>query len=88
MKRTRQQPARNLIGPKVRQVRSRMNPEVSQEDLAGRLAAQGIRLDRSAVSRIENQERYLMDYEIIAIAKCLKIDVGELFKEVSGSRLV
>jgi hypothetical protein len=81
MKQTRKHPARNLIGPKVREVRLRMKPEVSQEDLAGRLAARGIRLDRSAVSRIENQERYLMDYEIAAIAKCLKVAVAELFGE-------
>jgi len=80
MKQTRQIPARNLIGPRVRQIRLRMKPEVSQEDLAGRLAVQGVRLDRSAVSRIENQERYLMDYEIVAIAKCLKVGVAELFR--------
>ena len=79
MKQTRKNPARNLIGPRVRQVRLRMNPEVSQDDLAGRLAAQGIRLDRSAVSRIENQDRYVMDYEAAALAKALKIPVAWLF---------
>ena len=81
MKQTRNHPARNLIGAKIRQARLRLNPEVSQEDLAGRLAVRGIRIDRSAVSRIENQERYLMDYEIAAIAKCLNVAVAELFGE-------
>jgi transcriptional regulator with XRE-family HTH domain len=81
MKKTRKHAARNLIGPKVRQVRLRTKPAVSQDDLAGRLAARGIQLDRSAVSRIENQERYVMDYEIAAIAKCLKVSVAELFGE-------
>ena len=81
MKKTRKHAARNLVGPKVRKARLRLNPEVSQDDLAGRLAAQGVLLDRSAISRIENQERYLMDYEIAAIAKCLKVSVGELFGE-------
>lgn len=81
MKKTRKPAARNLIGPKVREVRLRVKPEVSQEDLAGRLAAQGIQLDRSALSRIENQDRYLMDYEIAAIAKCLRVRVSELFGE-------
>jgi transcriptional regulator with XRE-family HTH domain len=79
MKHTRPHAARNLIGPKVRQVRRLLTPRVSQEDLAGRLAKEGIALDRSAVSRIENQERYVMDYEILAIAKCLKVPVGQLF---------
>ncbi len=81
MKKTRQLAARNLIGPKVRQVRLRAAPPITQEDLAGRLAAAGIAIDRSAISRIENQERYLMDYEIAAIAKSLRVGVGELFGE-------
>ena len=54
---------------------------MSQEDLAGRLAGRGVHLDRSAISRIENQDRYLMDYEISAIARCLKVTVGWLFGE-------
>jgi transcriptional regulator with XRE-family HTH domain len=58
-----------------------LNPAVSQEDLAGRLAAQGILVDRSAVSRIESQDRYVMDYEAAAIAKALKVTVAWLFGE-------
>jgi len=81
MKKTRKPSARNLIGPKVRQVRLRTDPPVSQEDLAGRLAVAGVAIDRSAISRIENQERYLMDYEIAALAKSLRVSVGELFGE-------
>ena len=81
MKKTRKSAARNVVGPRIRHVRRRLVPQVSQDDLAGRLAARGIQLDRSAVSRIENQERYVMDYEIVAIAKCLKVGVGELFAE-------
>ena len=73
--------ARNQIGGRVRQARLRCSPSVSQEDLAGRLAAQGVNLDRSAVSRIESQDRYLMDYEIAAIARSLKVSVGWLFGE-------
>jgi transcriptional regulator with XRE-family HTH domain len=54
---------------------------VSQDDLAGRLAAQGILLDRTAISRIENQSRYTMDYEAAAIARALKVSVAWLFGE-------
>ncbi len=81
MKRTRQQPERNNIGKRIRLARSKCSPAVSQDDLAGRLAARGITLDQTAISRIENQTRYLMDYEITAIAKCLKVSVGWLFGE-------
>jgi len=53
-------------------------PMLSQDALAGRLAKLNISLDRSAISRIESQERYVMDYEVIAIAKCLKVSVEYL----------
>jgi hypothetical protein len=41
----------------------------------------GIVLDRSAISRIENQDRYVMDYEAAALAKCLGVSVAFLFGE-------
>jgi HTH-type transcriptional regulator, cell division transcriptional repressor len=81
MKKTKRAGPRNEVGSRIRQARLKSNPPVSQEDLAGRLAARGILLDRSAVSRIENQERYLMDYEISAIARALKVSVAWLFGE-------
>ena len=81
MKKTRRARKKNQVGLRVRQARMRCKPPVSQDDLAGRLAAQGILLDRSAVSRIESQSRYLMDYEISAIARALKVSVAWLFGE-------
>ncbi len=82
MKKTSGQAARNQIGLRVRKARLRCSPPVSQEDLAGRLAARGISLDRSAISRIDNRTRYLMDYEITAIARSLKVSVAWLFDEI------
>jgi hypothetical protein len=81
MKKTARFAARNQIGPRVREARLRSAPPVSQEDLAGRLAARGISLDRSGISRIEGRTRYVMDYEISAIARSLKVSVGWLFGE-------
>jgi hypothetical protein len=81
MKRTHQRRERNLIGRRIRQARLNWSPAVSQDDLAGRLAVRGIILDQTAISRIENQTRYVMDYEAAAIARCLKVSVGWLFGE-------
>ena len=72
---------RNILGSRIRQARLKCVPPVGQDDLAGRLAARGISLDRSAISRIENKKRYLMDYEAAAVAKCLKVTVAWLFGE-------
>lgn len=81
MKKTSHAPQRNLVGPKVREARLKAQPPVSQDDLAGRLAARGVALDQTAVSRIENQSRYAMDYEVAALAKCLKVPVSWLYGE-------
>ena len=81
MKKTSKATKTNIIGARVREARLKHKPAVSQDDLAGRLAAQGIVLDRTAVSRIENQSRYVMDYEAAAIARALKVSVAWLFCE-------
>ena len=81
MKKTRKARQRNIIGRRVKEARLKCKPPVSQEDLAGRLAAQGILLDRTAVSRIESQSRYVMDYEAAAIARALKVPIAGLFGE-------
>ena len=81
MKKTSHTGQRNLVGRRIRQARLQCNPPVSQEDLAGRLAGKGISMDQTAISRIENQTRYLMDYEVAAIARSLKVSVAWLFGE-------
>ena len=83
MKKTIKATKRNIIGARVRQARLKRSPIVSQDDLAGKLAAQGILMDRTAVSRIENQSRYAMDYEAAAIARALKVSVAWLFGETN-----
>lgn len=81
MKRTSQRKQRNVVGKRIRQARMKCVPPVSQDDLAGRLAAAGIVMDQTAISRIESQTRYLMDYEVAAVARCLKVSVAWLFGE-------
>jgi hypothetical protein len=45
------------------------------------LAGRGVYLDRTAISRIENQSRSILDYEITAVAHALKVIVASLFGE-------
>jgi transcriptional regulator with XRE-family HTH domain len=78
MKKTHGSKRRNVSGKRIRKARLAAKPHVSQEDLAGRLAAMGISLDQGAISRIESEDRYLMDYELFAIAKALRIKAATL----------
>jgi HTH-type transcriptional regulator, cell division transcriptional repressor len=79
MKKTATLSGRNLIGPKLRKLRLAKKPQITLEDLAGRLAARGVHLDRSAIGRIENQKRYVLDYELKAIADALRLSAVDLF---------
>jgi len=39
-----------------------------------------VRLDRSAIGRIENQNRYVLDYELKALADALRIPLADFFR--------
>jgi len=72
---------RNIIGARVRQARKAAKPPVSQRDLVARLQLQGIKIDQSAISKIESGRRPVYDAEVKAIAKALKVPVAWLLKE-------
>ncbi len=54
-------------------------PKITQEDMVGRLARQGIQINQSQVAKIESGDRPILDYELAAIAKALKVPVQALF---------
>lgn len=58
-----------------------MKPQVSQEDLCGRLAREGIAMTQTGVSKLENRERACLDYEALALARVLKVSIGWLYGE-------
>ena len=58
-----------------------MNPPVSQEDVCGRLARVGITMTQTGISKLENGQRSVLDYEAKALAKILKVSIGWLYGE-------
>jgi hypothetical protein len=79
MKQTKKGISRNVIGRRLRQARLKASPAISQDDLSARLATVGVILDRSAISRIQSGTRYVLDYEVAAIAKALRVPIQALF---------
>jgi len=57
------------------------NPPVTQEDLVARLEVRGIRLDRTALVRIESRQRGITDLEMLAIASALRVPVERFFQK-------
>lgn len=70
---------KNVIGPTIRKLRYASRVPLSQEALVAKLQIRGISLDRSALARIESQERLVRDVEILALAKALQVPVERLF---------
>lgn len=71
--------SKNIIGPKIRV--ARINALISQEKLAARLQVLGIRIDRSAIAKIETGRRPVSDIEIAAIADILAVQIPWLFTD-------
>lgn len=70
---------RNIIGPRLRALRKAAVPRISQEDLCGRVARDGVTLTRTQVAKIESGRRPVFDYEAAALAKALGAELGALF---------
>lgn len=60
-----------------------MDPKVTLEDLSGRLAVRGVYLDCAALSRIENQQRAVFDFEVPAFASALKVPLEKLYRSTT-----
>ncbi|HCQ90677.1 MAG TPA: XRE family transcriptional regulator [Clostridium sp.] len=69
---------RNVIRSNVRLLRKKLG--ITQEDLAARPNILEIDIDRPMISKIENNSREVLDYEVKALAKALKVSINDLFK--------
>lgn len=68
----------NIVGPKIKEARIHQN--LTQEELAIRMQLKNIEISQKVISRIEKQERFVADYELLAFSEILKIDLYELLK--------
>jgi transcriptional regulator with XRE-family HTH domain len=66
------------VGKRVAEARKFRSPRLTQDDLSGKLARVGIQLDRAAIAKIENGHRYVLDYELRALAEVLGTDINWL----------
>ena len=75
MEHKKKQP-RNLVGPQIRRIRSQQG--LTQEELAAKCQVLGHDISRSTLAKIEAQIRCATDYDIVAVAKALKVEVTKL----------
>lgn len=68
----------NVTGKKIREIRK--SKKITQKDMIARLQLSGLDMSRSTYSKVELEIRQVRDFELIAFAKALKVDVSEFFK--------
>jgi transcriptional regulator with XRE-family HTH domain len=78
------QNSKNLCGFKIRKAREAHIPLITQDQLAGKFAALGLVLDRTAIAKIERGQRGVYDYELGAIACALDVDIRLLINPTKG----
>ena len=64
---------RNLCGEKVYILRKNLPAKVSQRQLAEMMQLKGIDMDKAAIRRIENGERYVTDIELKALCEIFSV---------------
>ncbi len=72
---------KNIVGIRVKQARNNAQPPITQLDLVARLQILGVKIDQSGLSKMESGKRPVLDREVIALAKALKVSVSWLLEE-------
>lgn len=67
----------NIIGGNIKMLRK--NQQLSQEYLCARMQTMGYKISRSDISKIENNKKFISDFEVLGFAKSLKVSVSSLY---------
>ena len=71
--------SKNIISERLKEARKRLR--MSQTQLAAKLQTMNLNIDQQMVSKIENNDRLVTDYELACICECLKIDPSWLLQD-------
>jgi len=68
---------RNFVGPQVRKLRNQRG--LTQPMLAARCRRWGWDLSRETLAKIETQLRWVSDFEMLCLAKALRVEPSDLW---------
>ena len=66
----------NISGEIIKNARK--SQKLTQDKLAAELQLLGLSVDKSFISKVETEKRILREFEFLAIAQVLEIDLNEL----------
>lgn len=66
----------NIVGKKIYEYRRQQ--KLSQEELAAKMQLNNIEISQKVISRIEKQERFVTDYELLVFSQVLNVSIYDL----------
>jgi len=66
---------KNIVGDRIRIARAIHKPPMSQSDLLAQLQVHGLEITQPSLSRMENGQRPVNDYELVALSEVLNVSV-------------
>ena len=70
----------NICGKNIRRIR--IEQKLTQSQLAAQLQTRhNIQLEQRSISRIEIGERFIADYEVLAISQALGVNIASLYSD-------
>ena len=69
----------NIISQKLRTLRKERG--LSQEDLAAQMQLLGVDISQPLISKIEQNKRFVKDYEFVCLCKILNVSERELLAD-------
>lgn len=70
---------KNLIAVKL--IELRREHKLSQRDLASKLQLAGYDMDKNIITRIENNQRYVADFELKALTEIFQVSYDYLIED-------
>ena len=67
----------NIIGPQIKSIRKA--EKITQEDLCARMQVLVYQINRSDISKIENCNKFIADFEVLGFAKALNKSILDLY---------
>ena len=68
----------NIVGNKILDLRKKQ--KLSQEELAVKMQLNNIEISQKVISRIEKQERFVTDYELLVFSRVLGVNIYDLLE--------
>ena len=75
---------RNMIGPQVRRIRNERG--FSQPKFVEALQRKGWDISRDTLAKIEDQRRWVADFEVVFLAEVLKVELAALLSPAASAR--